>query len=161
MSRHLQSDRGFTLVELVTTIGILGLLLGAAMPYLNARSLRSNAAIDQFVADVRFARSKAIVSGVQICVHPVSSTRYQVRSMKLSGSSWIHDKTLRDVTLPAGTTLNLQTDQGNHLRFNTRGMQVAYANPNNIYPLNAIFGNPNYSSHLVTIWPSGQAYVEN
>ncbi len=151
---------GFSLVELVVYLALLGVLLATALPHLELLPSHTNRAVEQFLSDVRFARAKAIVTGSHVCVHRVASNRYQVRRLKLSGNSWVLDKVLRDVTLPPGVTWWMNTATGNHLKFNTRGHQVAFANPANPYVLFTYFGDTRGSSHAVSVWPSGQAYKE-
>lgn len=151
---------GFSLVELIVYVSLLGVLLAAALPHVEILPSRTNQAVEQFLSDVRFARAKAIVTGSHVCVHRVASNRYQVRRLKQSGNSWVLDKVLRDVTLPSGVTWWMNTDTGSHLKFNTRGLQVAFSNPTNPYVLYTYFGDSHGSSHAVSIWPSGQAYKE-
>jgi type II secretory pathway pseudopilin PulG len=154
------TQTGFSLVELITYVALLGILLAAALPHLELMPSKTNEAVEKFLADVRFARAKAIATGSHVCVHRVASNRYQVRRLKLQGSSWVLDKVLRDVTLPQGVSWWMNTDTGGHLKFNTRGLQVAFANPNNPYALYTYFGDSQGSSHAVSVWPSGQAYEE-
>jgi prepilin-type N-terminal cleavage/methylation domain-containing protein len=152
--------KGFSLVELIVYISLLGLLLAAALPHLDVLPSHTNRAVEQFLSDVRFARAKAIVTGTHVCVHRVSANRYQIRRLKQSGTSWMLDRVLRDVTLPPGVNWWMSTDTGGHLKFNTRGLQVAFANPNNPYALYTYFSDAQGSAHAVSVWPSGQAYKE-
>lgn len=157
LPRH--RNRGFTVIELVVYIAILGIVLGAALPHIDSRPLSTATAVEAFLGDVRYARSKAIVTGTHVCVHRVSSTRYEVRRLRQSGSSWVLDKVLRSVTMPPNTSFSIETAAESHLKFNTRGMQVAYANQSTAYPLLAKFWDAK-SEHGVRVWPSGQAYEE-
>ncbi len=154
------SNQGFTLIELITFVAILAILLGVALPRLDPRPLRANSAVETFLGDVRYARAKAIVTGTHVCVHIVSANRYQVRRLRQSGSNWVLDRVLRDVTLPAGVSWYLGAATGNHIKFNTRGLQVAYPDLNNPYPLYAWFWDTFGSVHQISLWPSGQAYEE-
>lgn len=153
-------SHGFSLIELVTYIAIVGVLLAAALPRMELLPLRTNQAVEQFLSDVRFARAKAMVTGSHVCVHRISGNRYQVRRLKQSGSSWVLDRVLRDVTLPPGVTWWMNTGTGNHLKFNSRGLQIAFADPNSPYVLYTYFHDARGSSHAVSIWPSGQVYEE-
>lgn len=154
------SSRGFTLIELISFVALLAILVGVALPRLDPRPLRTNSALENFLADVRYARAKAIVTGTHVCVHVVSGSRYQVRRLRQSGNSWVLDQVLKDVTMPPGVSFYLGTATGGHIKFNTRGLQVAYPNPNAPYPLYASFWDGFGSYHQVSLWPSGQAYKE-
>ncbi|MCX8073833.1 MAG: GspH/FimT family protein [Candidatus Binatia bacterium] len=156
----MRSAHGFSLVELVTYIAIIGVLLLTALPRIELLPARTNQAVEQFLSDVRFARAKAIVTGSHVCVHRVASNRYQVRRLKLSGNSWVLDQVLRDVVLPPGVSWWMNTDTGSHLKFNTRGLQIAFTDLDNPYVLFTYFGDTRGSSHAISVWPSGQAYKE-
>ena len=153
---------GFSLVELLVTMAITAILVGVALPHLDIRREKTNTVIQNFVSDVRWARSKAIINGTRYCVHFISSNRYQVRRLVLDagGTTWLLDKTIKDVTIPSHMGWSMQTDTGSHLQFNTRGMQVAFSNPAAPYPLSTTFWDNYGASHVVTVWPSGQAHED-
>ena len=162
MIRPRRTNSGFTLVELLVTMAITAILLAVAIPHLDVRREKTNTVVQGFVSDVRWARSKAIINGTRYCVHFVSSTQYEVRRLVLdvTGTTWVLDKTIKSVTIPAQMGWTMQTDLGSHLQFNTRGMQVAFNNPAAPYPLGTTFWDNYGASHLVTVWPSGQAHED-
>jgi Tfp pilus assembly protein FimT len=154
--------RGVTLVELVVYMAAFGILVATALPQLDTRRESTNSAFRSLIADARVARAKAITTGTHHCLHPIGSSynRYQIRRLKQSGSNWVLDKVVKDVTLPNGINFYLMTDDGGHVKFNTRGLQVAYTDPNYAYPLYAFFWDTFGAWHAASIWPSGQAYEE-
>ncbi|MBE0618613.1 MAG: prepilin-type N-terminal cleavage/methylation domain-containing protein, partial [Proteobacteria bacterium] len=62
----MRSDRGFTLVELMITVALIGALAGLGVPYLLASlpNIRVNAAVRQIVGDFRLAKTLAVERGV-------------------------------------------------------------------------------------------------
>jgi type IV fimbrial biogenesis protein FimT len=73
-SKHLQKinnlPRGFTLIEIVVCVAILGILIAIAMPSFNntIKRYRINAIRDELTASMQFARSEAIRRGTQIII---------------------------------------------------------------------------------------------
>ena len=70
--RSLPTDRGFTLIELMVTIAVGGILISMAVPAFNDFVLndRDIGQINSLVASFNFARSEAIklnTGGIQIC----------------------------------------------------------------------------------------------
>ena len=64
--------RGFTLVELITTLAIAALLLAMGLPELTnlVRDYRSSSAINSIVGQIQLARSAAITSGTSVTLCP-------------------------------------------------------------------------------------------
>ncbi len=69
------STRGFSLVELMVTIAIAGILLALALPAmqrsLTSRAVASNA--EELVSSLRFARSEALKRGSAVALCPVDT----------------------------------------------------------------------------------------
>jgi type IV fimbrial biogenesis protein FimT len=65
---HRSRQRGFTLVELVVTVGVLALLIGVALPSFRAVLLRStvSAHTNDLLAALRLARSEAVKRSQQV-----------------------------------------------------------------------------------------------
>lgn len=71
----MQNEKGFTLVELVVTLGIAALLLSMAVPSMGTflSNSRQAGAINDFVASVRMARSTAIEANTDVTICPSAS----------------------------------------------------------------------------------------
>lgn len=65
MSRRPSRNRGFTLVELMVLVGIVGLVAAIAVPSFNGylRSNRVATTADQIIADMALARALAVSQG--------------------------------------------------------------------------------------------------
>jgi prepilin-type N-terminal cleavage/methylation domain-containing protein len=162
MKAQRNSSAGFTLIEVLTYMAILGILLKTAVPHFDPRREQTNNAVETFVSNVRFARYKAMVSGTNYCLHWKDEHRYEIHRLKAtSGGGWTNEKTVKTITIPSHITWTMQTQTGSHLQFNTRGMQVAFTDPNSPAVLTTHFSDTMGASHDVTIWPSGQAYEQN
>jgi type IV fimbrial biogenesis protein FimT len=72
VSRARRAERGFTLTEVLTTLGVVGLSLSLAVPSFNdaARSSRRAAAINDLVAILHVARSEALTRNATVAVCP-------------------------------------------------------------------------------------------
>lgn len=64
-----RQHRGFTLVELIVTMIILGILAVVAMPrFADRLSFETRGFVDQTVATLQYARKMAVASGRNVCV---------------------------------------------------------------------------------------------
>jgi prepilin-type N-terminal cleavage/methylation domain-containing protein len=148
-TQRLRSRAGYTIVELLVAIGIFGVLAAAGLPHLDTRRQDINSAAKQVIADYRWARTRAITSGVHYTVNWTGSGGYQVQSLKQNAdTTWSLDQVVKTVTLP---TTVLRSGSPNTIEFNTRGMVVA-GTTMSTQTLTSYGG-----SRAIAIWPSGQA----
>ena len=149
--------RGFTIVELMTVVGLAGIILGMAIPNIPRGTYDLWGSQTQFLADIRAARTWSLTKGDHFRLVVTGATHYEVRRMQLLGTTWI-DRVQAPVssrTLPAHVSFAAGDD--NIYEFNTRGLLV---NPGGVENM---LLTDNRSGHYrgVTVWPSGQVAPDN
>ena len=110
---------GFTLLELVTTLVIIGILSAAAIPSLiDDQSFQERGYIDEIASTLRYARSVAITSGCAVSVD-LQANGYRARQRRRlatcnSSSAWNRqvrrgDGSSLTGTAPSGISISPQT----------------------------------------------------
>jgi len=98
--------RGFTLVELMVTLAVLGILAGIAVPYLltSLPNQRVGGAVRQMVADFRLAKTIAVEKGKDVFIqfHSPATNQYTVSlDSDDSHDVSVGDEVLKTVDVPA------------------------------------------------------------
>ena len=76
----MRSCGGFTLVELVIVIILLGILAFTALPRDPGRSIDLGSQADQLASDIRYTHSLSMTQGTRHCVYlDTAQARYQIR----------------------------------------------------------------------------------
>jgi type IV fimbrial biogenesis protein FimT len=104
MQEMLTKNVGFTLVELIVTVAIAGILVGLAIPSFTSiiRSNRLTTYTNEFVTALNLARSEAIKRGEQVTITRKSATE------KVWEEGWDVFVDIKDS--PVGNTLNTFDD---------------------------------------------------
>ena len=149
--------RGYTVMELMTVVGLTGIILGMAIPNIPRGTYDLWGTQTLFLGDIRSARTLALTKGDHFRLLVTGANSYQVRRMQLMGAIWI-DRVQAPVasrTLPAHVTFAAGVN--NTYEFNTRGLLV---NPGAVQ---SILLTDERSGHYrgITIWPSGQVAPDN
>jgi len=143
------SHAGYSLIEMLTAMATFSILAAAALPHLNTQRQDLNSMTKEVIGDYRWARTRAITSGVHHAL-AWTSTGYEVRRLKQNADgSWSLDRVVKSVSLPSTVS---HTGSPTVVEFNTRGLVVGSGTiPMPAHTL-ASFGG----SRGIAIWPSGQ-----
>jgi prepilin-type N-terminal cleavage/methylation domain-containing protein len=155
------SIRGYSLVEVIVAMGILAVLARIAIPHLDARRMRINAAQQLVASNLRLARAKAITKSVHYRVDFTNANQLQVAPMVQDGAGiWSIDDTKKQtVALPTNTHFAsgsqcrspCQPIIGTNIEFNSRGITINLAALEQITLIDD-FG----VFKALQAWPSGQ-----
>jgi prepilin-type N-terminal cleavage/methylation domain-containing protein len=150
-AQRLRSRAGYSLIELMTAIGICGVLVASAIPHVDTGRTDLDSTMAQLIGDFRWAQTRSITSGVHHRIQWTGTQTYQVQRMKQNADgSWSVDQVLRRVTLPGQIAA---TPAVTSYEFNTRGMLVSIAAQSLITLNDPRFGS---AARRVAAWPSGQ-----
>ena len=153
-THHLRSRAGYSLIELLTAVAIFAILAAAGLPHLDTRRMDIANTTEQVIADYRWARSRAITSGVHFALAWTAENTYEVRRLKLVGTTWSVDTVVKTVTLPATVT---RWGWPDNVEFNTRGMMISADSAQ----FQGLWDTKFSSYRLISIWPSGQVNEYN
>ena len=144
------SHAGYSLIELLTAMATFSILAAAALPHLNSHRQDLNSITKQAIADYRWARTRAITSGVHYAVAWTNRGAYEVRRLKQNAdSTWSTDIVVKSIALPSTVS---HSGSPNVIEFNTRGMVVGTGTIPMPSQTLASFGG----TRGIAIWPSGQ-----
>lgn len=120
--RRRSCDRGYTLIEMMVAVALLGVMLALAAPRLEGltRANRLRAAIDRVSSDLTLARLSAVREGRQASLRiDDQGRRYTVTIDNADGTAASTLKTVVVNTEYKGVTLDPQAAQ---VSFDSRGM---------------------------------------
>ena len=147
-----ESERGFSLVELLATVALLTVVFAIAMPRTPRQAYALWGVQEQLLGDLRGARGNALTKGDHFRVDITSASAYTVSRMSLNANgTWSPiSPPLKTRNLPSGVTFT--TGTGLFFEFNTRGLMV---NPSWAATL-FLYDSTHNLTRVVTVWPSGQ-----
>lgn len=113
---------GFSLVELVVIVLLLGILAVAVFPRFSSPPVTVGASADQMAADIRYVQALSMTRGARYCFYLTSTTSYALRTGTSCTTAVNHPATgssspisLSDITY---TATNLSTV---YIEFDTKG----------------------------------------
>ena len=154
-AQRLAAQGGYSLIELVVAAGIFGILASAGLPHVDTRRQDLNTSVNRAIADLRYARSRAITSGDHFAVVFDGGNRYEIQRMELGAGGWTPSAVVKTVELPSH--IEWLTGGTDSIEFNTRGMMISAGEP--LWP--SIWDTLHNHGHQISIWPSGQVYAED
>ena len=113
-----RSEGGFSLLELVVALVILGLLMAAVFPYLTSRPMNLRVDTNDLVANLRLARDLAISRTTRYRVVVTSRTSYALERLDESTGQWAQERTVR---LRENVQFARTTRNGQSVEFDSRG----------------------------------------
>ena len=153
----LAQAHGYTLVELLTVIALFGALVAAGLPHVDPSRQDLNQSVAELIGDLRFARGRAITSGVHYALKLDPAGSYELERLTVDASgAWVLDDVAKKVALPSAIELQLPEDVEG-VEFNTRGIVVSPSENFEIHVKDTLHG----AEHVILVWPSGQIYHES
>jgi prepilin-type N-terminal cleavage/methylation domain-containing protein len=149
---------GFSLIELIVIISIVGILVMVAVPNLNRSHMNLMAGREELEANIRIVRGNATGRGVHYRV-TLHSNYYEIDRLRLDvdGITWIHDPlySVQRVDLPKNITIT--TGAGLSFEFNSRGLLEKQADGSPAVQVSiTLRDSRDNSTQSVDVWPSGQ-----
>lgn len=118
-----RSEGGFSLVEVVVALVILGILLAAVLPYLTPRPMNLRADTNDLISNLRLARDLAISRTTHYRVRVVDRTSYALERGDWNGTGFGF-VTERLVRLRQNVQFKSTTRNGQAAEFDSRGRLV-------------------------------------
>jgi competence protein ComGC len=149
---------GFSLVELIVIISIVGILVIIAVPDLDRSYMNLTAGREELEANIRIVRGNATGRGVHYRV-TLHSDYYEIDRLKLhtDGITWVHDTlySVQRVDLPHHITIT--TGAGTSFEFNSRGLLEKQADGSPAAQVSILLRDSrDNKTQSVDVWPSGQ-----
>jgi prepilin-type N-terminal cleavage/methylation domain-containing protein len=159
-------ERGLTLIEMLVTVGIIGVVLGIATIGLRGSFMQFGSSSQRLINDLRLARADATTRGAHYRLTFLGTT-YRIERLEDNDSDgqWEPDplaaQPARVVFWPADITVSLDGNQGTSgepcVEFNTRGMLVPVAGQRIAEMTKITLQDSKHNqSKIIQVWPSGQ-----
>ena len=148
----LAGEKGLTVIEMIVTLGIIGILTGVAVSSFGSKTLALSSATEDLLGALRVARANATGRGVHFRV-TVNANSYSIQRLQDpdEDGNWTPDGAAQQVDLPNPAYIG--TGAGTAIEFDTRGLLVPP--PAGVITIQIV--NPdNGGTKEIQVWPSGQ-----
>ncbi|MGE0823617.1 MAG: Tfp pilus assembly protein FimT/FimU [Candidatus Binatia bacterium] len=147
---------GFTVVELLVTIGIIGIVGMLAIPAINSGTISLSSASEELQANLRLARGNAVGRGVHFRV-TLDMDSYTVERLHDPDEDgvWSTDTSFPPQTTRLPSSVHVSEGVGTVVEFDTRGL--LYPLPEEPLSITLDNAKTNQTKHL-KVWASGQVY---
>jgi prepilin-type N-terminal cleavage/methylation domain-containing protein len=152
-------QKGFSLMELIVVMGIIGTMIAVAAPATNRKAMSLPLASEELQGALRIARANSMRHGAHFRLTITSAQTYTIQRMQDPDGDgiWAVDSAYPVQTTTLSPSVSIGSSAvGQRIEFNSRGLlhsTVAGILPSVVYvPLSVIGGN----TKTVEIWPSGQ-----
>ncbi len=150
----LSNTHGRSLIEVVVTVSMVGIISAIAMPRWNASRLNIVTARRTVLATLRLARANSITKSTHYQVSFPDSTHVALSAMyqnPAGSGNWVVDTTkVQTIALPASTQI-ASASLSTTVQFNTRGMAT------NLTTVRQVSVSDSFSNtKVLNVWPSGQ-----
>lgn len=150
----LKSQKGFTIVELITVMAIMGIMTFVALPFMGdyTHSANLDSAVRVLESDIRFVQSLAMTTGESYGFRAISDHEYEAYEVS-SGNRIVFPDTkfdfYRDIDLDYGGLLfTAASYPAYQVEFDVNGL------PNVVTPTNIILENALSDTKQVTVTPN-------
>lgn len=159
--RRTGDEKGLSLVEVIVTTAVVGVVLGVSVPNLSPGSIGLTTAKQNLANDLRRIRMDATIRGVHFRV-TMGPSSYRIERLRQGSSgAWEVDPTVtsRQVDLPSDIALAAANPDGAvaNIEFNTRGMVAPSTSAESTAPMILTLSQRHSArKDNVEVWPSGQ-----
>jgi len=149
-------NSGFSLVELLVILSMVGILIAIVVPATNRSVLNLSSSVGEFEANVRLTRGNATGRGVhyRITLH---SNYYEIDRLRLNTGVWSHDPAYSVQTIQLARNVTITTGAGQSFEFNSRGLLQSATPGTPAAQVDVVLhDNKTGETKTVGVWPSGQ-----
>lgn len=157
---RVRKQAGFTIVELVLVLLLVGILTVAAFARLPESSLNLAAQADQLLADIRYVQSLSMIGGQRYCIN-LTATTYRITNTACA-TTIAHPATgtATSITLGRSITMAWTNLPNNYAQFDGKGQPYVDAAANTLLAAESVITlSKDGQSTTVRITPeTGRAY---